>query len=63
MINFDEFEECFKLGDLNLKDTSAYMDGKMTMRRATKRMDATTVLDPNRMRNVGKGSSGGRASG
>lgn len=49
MINFNEFEETFKLGLIGLKggDTTP-----KTMKR--KKPESVTLLEPNRVRNVGE---------
>jgi hypothetical protein len=56
VIDFHSFEELFKLGNLQLAD----LDGDSTLNPANKQskrleVATTTLLDPNRMRNVGKG--------
>ena len=56
MIDFDEFEALFKLGNLSLNDDLS--EGTPRTQRK-KKPEAVSLLDPNRLRNVGKYSFGG----
>ena len=51
MIDFDEFEALFKLGNLSLNDDLS--EGTPRTQRK-KKPEAVSLLDPNRLRNVGK---------
>ena len=55
MIDFPRFEEEFKLGGGEVA-TDDMADGTPTFsRRASKRPETVSLLDPNRIRNVGEG--------
>ena len=55
MIDFPRFEEEFKLGGGEVA-TEDVVDGTPTFsRRSSKRPEMVSLLDPNRLRNVGKG--------
>ena len=51
MLDFNEFEELFKLGNISLVDVDV-VDQMGTIK--PKKKEKLSLLDPNRMRNVGE---------
>ena len=58
VIDFNKFEELFKLGNLTLDDADGDAALGMTRKGAAKKVETVSLLEANRLRNVGMSAQG-----